>query len=119
MTEGLWSPGIIRLTRHLAEAGESLQEGRGAGKRQLPVLRRPCHTGIRFRSHDTNNPFSRKSPTTEIPCFPERQLMCARRDPEAAIGRIYEASTDASRWGDALDAMRRCPRCAGDAPGLR
>ena len=31
--------------------------------------------------------------------------MLARRDPEAAIGRIYEASTDANRWGDALDAM--------------
>jgi hypothetical protein len=30
--------------------------------------------------------------------------MFERRDPEAAIGRIYEAATDASRWVDALDA---------------
>jgi len=29
--------------------------------------------------------------------------MFVRRDPEAAIGRIYEAATDASRWVDALD----------------
>jgi DNA-binding CsgD family transcriptional regulator len=51
--------------------------------------------------------------------------MCARRDPEAAIGRIYEASTDSSRWSDALDAMavvldsRAMLLVYGDLPGGR
>ena len=95
--------------------GKSLQEGRGAGKRQLPVFHRACQ---RVSGSDLTTPatrFPRKSPTTESRVSPKDNSCVpgvTRRPPSVASTKPRPTRvagvTRWTRWP--LSSM--CRRCS-------